>query len=102
MAFHGIFLMSAFCASMKLKPRLQPEDEEKMSYNSLPGGMSLEVRYASIILIPKYYSELPRGLSYTYPGSNVAALKDVNFSLNAGESLAIVGYNGSGIDVAYM
>lgn len=81
MAFHGIFLMSAFCASMKLKPRLQPEDEEKVVYNSLPGGgMSLEIR----------------GLSYTYPGSNNAALKDVNMSINAGESLAIVGYNGSG------
>lgn len=52
MAFHGIFLMSAFCASMRLKPRLQPEDEEKVVYNSLPGGgMSLEIRCTSIILI---------------------------------------------------
>ncbi|KAF8076068.1 P-loop containing nucleoside triphosphate hydrolase protein [Lyophyllum atratum] len=80
MAFQGIFLMSAFCASKDLKPRLQPEDEEMTSYDSLPGGVSIEVR----------------GLSYTYPESKEPALKDVNFSLAPGESLAIVGFNGSG------
>jgi ABC-type multidrug transport system fused ATPase/permease subunit len=35
-------------------------------------------------------------MSYTYPGSKDASLKDVTFSLEAGECLAIVGYNGSG------
>ena len=58
MAFHGIFLMSAFCASMKLKPRLHPEDEGKV-YNSLPGGMSLEVRCANIILIQEIAESYP-------------------------------------------
>lgn len=38
-----------------------------------------------------------RGLTYTYPGSSEPALKNVNFSLEAGETLAIVGYNGSGM-----
>ena len=38
-----------------------------------------------------------RGLSYTYPGCSEPALKNVNFSLQAGETLAVVGYNGSGI-----
>lgn len=38
-----------------------------------------------------------RGLTYTYPGSSEPALKNVNFSLEAGETLAIVGYNGSGV-----
>lgn len=42
-------------------------------------------------LIPRH-----RHLSYTYPGSKDASLKDVTFSLEAGECLAIVGYNGSG------
>ncbi|KAF5387897.1 hypothetical protein D9615_000106 [Tricholomella constricta] len=80
MAFQGIFLMSAFCASMKLKPRLQPDDGEIAAYGSLPGGVSIEVS----------------GLSYTYPGSNEPVLKNINFTLEPGESLAIVGYNGSG------
>lgn len=39
---------------------------------------------------------LRRGLSYTYPDSVMPALHDVNFTLEAGETLAIVGYNGSG------
>lgn len=51
MAFHGIFLMSAFCASMKLRPKLQPEDEEKVVYSPSPGGMNIEVRYVIIVLI---------------------------------------------------
>ena len=35
-------------------------------------------------------------MSYTYPGCSEPALKNVNFCLQAGETLAIVGYNGSG------
>jgi ABC-type multidrug transport system fused ATPase/permease subunit len=36
-------------------------------------------------------------LSYTYPGSTEPALQNINFTLEAGETLAIVGYNGSGM-----
>lgn len=35
-------------------------------------------------------------LSYTYPGSSIPALKDVSFSIGAGETVAIVGPVGSG------
>lgn len=37
-----------------------------------------------------------RNLSYTYPGSTEPALRKVSFTLEAGETLAVVGYNGSG------
>ncbi|KAF9569405.1 P-loop containing nucleoside triphosphate hydrolase protein [Agrocybe pediades] len=80
MAFHGIFLMSAFTASKKIIPKLNPRREDMVHYTSTPGGASI----------------VASGLSYTYPGSDVPALKDINFSLQAGETLAIVGYNGSG------
>ncbi|KAF9224311.1 P-loop containing nucleoside triphosphate hydrolase protein [Gyrodon lividus] len=80
MAFQGIFLMGAFCAAMNIHPELEPTDEDVISYPSLPRGMRIEARH----------------LSYTYPGSKDASLKDVSFSLEAGECLAIVGYNGSG------
>lgn len=43
------------------------------------------------------FNDVYRGLSYSYPGSVEPALKDINFSLNAGETLAIVGLNGSGM-----
>ena len=37
-----------------------------------------------------------RNLSYTYPGATTPALKDVSFTINAGERVAIVGSIGSG------
>ena len=36
-------------------------------------------------------------MSYTYPGGTEPALRNINFTLEAGETLAIVGYNGSGM-----
>ncbi|KAJ8523018.1 hypothetical protein ONZ45_g505 [Pleurotus djamor] len=80
MAYQGVFLMGAFYAAMNVKPRLQPKQEELVSYRRIPGGVKIEVR----------------DLSYTYPGSNEPALRNVNFTLQPGETLAIVGHNGSG------
>lgn len=37
-----------------------------------------------------------KNLSYTYPDTNITALKDVSFTINPGETLAIVGNTGSG------
>lgn len=37
-----------------------------------------------------------RGLSYTYPGAKTPALKDVSFTIEPGESVAVVGPIGSG------
>lgn len=37
-----------------------------------------------------------RNLSYTYPGTKTPALKDISFTIDAGETVAIVGAIGSG------
>ena len=37
-----------------------------------------------------------RGVSYTYPGAETPALRDVNLTIKPGERLAIVGRNGAG------
>ncbi|KAF5393717.1 hypothetical protein D9757_000309 [Collybiopsis confluens] len=80
MAFQSMFLMAAWCASIELKPKLQPETRARVSYSSVAGGVSIHAR----------------NMSYTYPGCGEPALKNVNFTLTAGATLAIVGYNGSG------
>ncbi|KAF9534973.1 P-loop containing nucleoside triphosphate hydrolase protein [Crepidotus variabilis] len=80
MVFQGIFLMSAFTASTKLKPRLNPRHDDVVPYISQTGGVSITAK----------------NLSYTYPGSSEPALRNINFTLEPGETLAIVGYNGSG------
>ncbi|KAJ7937355.1 P-loop containing nucleoside triphosphate hydrolase protein [Mycena leptocephala] len=75
MVFQGIFFMSAFCAGRTLKPQLQPNEADVVSYQPASNGASITAR----------------GLSYTYPGCSEPALKDVNFTLRSGETLAIVG-----------
>ena len=37
-----------------------------------------------------------KNVSFTYPDTNIQALKDVSFKLNKGETLAILGHTGSG------
>ena len=89
---------------MKLKPRLNPRRDELVHYTSVPGGVSITARLLKFsfcihtIYKPRFLS---RGLYYTYPGSKEPALRDINFSLNAGETLAIVGYNGSGLSLSF-
>lgn len=39
---------------------------------------------------------ITRNLTFTYPGATVPALKDINWEINAGETVAIVGAIGSG------
>jgi ABC-type transport system involved in cytochrome bd biosynthesis fused ATPase/permease subunit len=97
MAFQGIFLMSAFTASMKLKPVLNPKHEDMVPFTLVHGGVTISAKYANALFYDSRKLTLRRGLSYTYPGSSEPALKNVNFSLKAGETLAIVGYNGSGV-----
>jgi ABC-type transport system involved in cytochrome bd biosynthesis fused ATPase/permease subunit len=98
MAFQGIFFMGAFCAAMNIEPRLTPLSEDAEIYPSMTNGMKIEARYLKQSVLSSTFTFYfrDRHLSYTYPGSKEPSLKDVTFSLEAGESLAIVGYNGSG------
>jgi len=46
MAFQGIFLMSAFTASMKLKPVLNPKHEDMIPFTPVHGGVAISAKYA--------------------------------------------------------
>jgi ATP-binding cassette subfamily B protein len=47
--------------------------------------------------IPRYCGSLEfKNVTFSYPGSNVPAIKDLSFSVSPGETLAIIGSTGSG------
>jgi hypothetical protein len=45
--YEGVFLMGAFCAAVKIRPRLHPKKGDCLDYQGLPGGARIEVRYVS-------------------------------------------------------
>lgn len=59
---------------------LKPELAEPAAGAKLPTDATVDVR----------------GVTYSYPGSDTPALRDVSFTVPAGASLAIVGHTGSG------
>ena len=84
-AFQSIFYLAAFCEATE-----HPESEElgrrrgveMIDYESarLEGGMRIEAR----------------DLGLTYPGVTKPTLSGINLSVQPGETLAIVGFNGGG------
>ncbi|TDL29759.1 P-loop containing nucleoside triphosphate hydrolase protein [Rickenella mellea] len=82
MSFQSVFLMGAFFAAMSIEPRLSPDPEKRIKYETPVGGKGMKIE--------------AKNLSYTYPGNVKPTLRNVSFTLEAGETLAIVGYNGSG------
>ena len=102
MVFQSIFLMSAFCASVEIKPKLSPSPEKCVKYQCLPGGARIQARLETHPAAFSILTSVHRNLSYTYAGCDEPALSNVNFTLEPGETLAIVGYNGSGMGLFYV
>lgn len=83
--YQSVFLMQAFHAALTIRPKLEPRPELVVPYitaESATGdrGMRIEAR----------------NLTFRYPGKAQPALRNVNLVVEPGETLAIVGYNGSG------
>lgn len=92
-AFQTVFVLAAYCEALQAARRdewsssaMQATDSTKMSSRvnyedtRLDGGMRIEAR----------------NLSFTYPNANEPVLKNINLTVEAGETLAIVGFNGGG------
>ncbi|MCP4338543.1 MAG: type I secretion system permease/ATPase [Desulfobulbaceae bacterium] len=75
-------------------------EQTRVAYTALQGIMAKEVeRPVSKNFIHKdeWQGEVEfKGVSFTYPETEVAVLNNISFSIEAGEKLAILGKNGSG------
>ncbi|KAG8904991.1 hypothetical protein FRB99_000905 [Tulasnella sp. 403] len=79
--FHGTaFLESQRLEETLLKPRGETIDYLSIVHPSGRRGMKIEAR----------------NLSFTYPGQSSPTLKDIDITIEPGETLAIVGFNGGG------
>ena len=80
---HDMLAIQELFECMETEPSMKvPEEpaEYETAVSGLGSGMKIEARK----------------LSYKYPGKNEFVLKDVSFVLQAGETLALLGFNGSG------
>lgn len=95
----ALITLSAFEAVQPL-----PQAMETLSSSLISGKRLIEVLDAEPAVvdpeIPKTFpaeiSINTRGLEFTYPGSQIPALKDIDFELQGGKTVAIIGPSGSG------
>ena len=59
MSYQSIFLMGAFCAASEVRPRLQPNVEQTLRFQSSKRGVAIEARYIS----PKHIEVFLRVIS---------------------------------------
>jgi ABC-type multidrug transport system fused ATPase/permease subunit len=87
--FHDMMRIQELFQCLELQPVLKvPAADEAVPYETSKFkdgfGMKIELR----------------GVSYKYPGAEEFVLENVSFSLEAGETLALLGLNGSGITIS--
>ena len=81
---HDMLAIQELFECMEIQPSMKiPEEpaEYETAVSGMGSGMKIEVKK----------------LSYKYPGKDEFVLRDVSFVLQAGETLALLGFNGSGI-----
>jgi ATP-binding cassette subfamily C protein LapB len=102
----GALIATVIMASRAIAPMgqvaalLSAYEHVKMAYNSIDNVMTLPVEHPAdkkFVRRPKFTGEIEfKHVNFNYPTSEVASLTDVNFKINAGEKVAIIGKTGSG------
>lgn len=78
---------------LSLDPRaeLQESGQDQAGPQGTPAASAIEVSAAGPLGLIEF-----QGVSFRYPGSDHFVLKDINFTLQPGERVALVGENGAG------
>ena len=81
---HDLMAIQELFECMEIQPCMLPP-AEPVIYESAKGavGTGMKIEF--------------RNLSFKYPGKTEFVLKDISFVLQAGETLALLGFNGSGL-----
>lgn len=74
---------------------IKPDQEEGFAEQGVPGAPAIELRDVSFSY-PNAPAIEMRGVSFTYPGARRAALSDIDLTIKAGETLALMGPTGCG------
>jgi len=80
-----LFRIRNLCQCMEMKSKILPPDNPAQ-YVSHPNGMKIELR----------------NVSFRYNETAPFVLKDVNFTVEPGQIVSVVGYNGSGTTAQFM
>ncbi|KAL7424591.1 hypothetical protein Q5752_000275 [Cryptotrichosporon argae] len=81
-AYQSVFYFAAFCEAVDHAERARAGDPNKIDYETVrtDGGMRIEAV----------------NLGFTYPGTDRPVLRNINLTVEPGQTLAIVGFNGGG------
>jgi ABC-type multidrug transport system fused ATPase/permease subunit len=81
---HDLLAIQELFECMEIQPRMKTPEEPAV-YESASGGSGMGMKIEV------------RNLSYKYPGKGEFVLKNISFVLQSGETLALLGFNGSGL-----
>jgi ABC-type multidrug transport system fused ATPase/permease subunit len=92
-SFQTVFVLAAYCEALEAAHRDEWNSVAPSAKSAV--GSPVKVEYEDTRLDGGMRIEA-KNLSFTYPNATEPVLKGINLTIEAGETLAIVGFNGGG------